>query len=1246
MIHLLEKMREYLELGDSHRTKLLGNVDKDLRYMALNDLLGKLQSQDYSYDDQITLRVINAVLETLTDTSGEVQNMGIKCLGPLVRNAKEANLKVVTNRLCQIGQTEELRSINSVALRTVILEIPRGSEVANSMTKILVPQILAQFENSSSTPDVLVDSLDVLISSLTRFESDVAQLGNDTQDKVVHALIKLLDNARPNVRKKAVVALGSLSTSISTECFATLMSQLIETVTRAKTDEKLKTIISLFGQLCKAETGSNVQEFANYLQTVTPAVLSASESEDDELKEIVLQSCEVFVLQNGPQIKRYTRELVDLSIRYLKYDPNYDTTSETGEDNEDEDDDMMDDTDFSDAESDFGNDGEYDDDDDVSWKVRRCASKLAEGIIRTQHEGSTDICNLLGSVLVSRFNEREETVRIEIISTFKVLIKQMSLGSLRQQSPSRKRSREDNDMDIDNARGQEPISLEELSTKAVRAIIKQLNKTSLAPKKICFELLTQMAETPGVNVEQHLAALLPALRAVLLDLHESNIAVVISDTKVAAMVFLDTVFKNSLTSIDNELESLVKLTTESILHEKHMRLLTVAIAACDSLLLRVTSLRDSSAFNSICQALLNKSSSHDLDQENRGQLIRSIGQCLRYCSSEVGNQIKQSLCIVLENKIHNEATRLASVEAIGQAVMSSVALETQWTTKMISEVMKYTNSTNKALRFAAITTSANLTAHSGAYLEQDEVHRVVEMIVSSLKSESPTIFAQTIHWLAALVRKVDHKLRQMITSNTLGVVTNSLPGLSNHNSDQVQHDLTAYFVAIAQSPDVAPQAFQALSQNLTTTALPMNAKFIAMMATVQPDSSQIGAYLQQARAPKTGEDARILALHVIGEYGARVKLSSDVIDSMLSHFSSPSDRIRAAAAFSLGNLVSCDLETYLPLVFTLVDKNEDDAYLLAITLKEVILSCTDNDRAPVLARRAQELWHTLLKLASDERAQSIVAECVGRLTLIQPLQLLPELQKEIRSSTTSTRSIVIRAVRYTFTTSQTTFDDQLRLFIVDFLSLMEDADSEVRRLALSTLYSAARNKPYLIRDHLFRLLPLLYQETVIRENLIQTIQMGPFKHVIDDGLELRKSAFETLHSLLDSFHASMGDIDGVIDIILRGLADVQEIKTLCLLMATQLATSNPDRLAVKLDVITLSLSQIMNFKLKDSAVKQDREKDDELKRVTLRCALSLQPVSSKATPGFNDFLREMQSSRAREIRELISIDRAAGFGVI
>lgn len=125
---------------------------------------------------------------------------------------------------------------------------------------------------------------------------------------------------------------------------------------------------------------------------------------------------------------------------------------------------------------------------------------------------------------------------------------------------------------------------------------------------------------------------------------------------------------------------------------------------------------------------------------------------------------------------------------------------------------------------------------------------------------------------------------------------------------------------------------------------------------------------------------------------------------------------------------------------------------------------------------------------------------------------------------------MLAAIRYTFADSSQSFDELLNPVLMDFLSLISDNDlvssilnsssvvlsilQTVRRLALSALNSAARTKPHLVVAHLTAILPSLYKETVINPDLVRTVQMGPWTHRVDDGLEARKTAYETLYTLV------------------------------------------------------------------------------------------------------------------------------------
>jgi len=121
----------------------------------------------------------------------------------------------------------------------------------------------------------------------------------------------------------------------------------------------------------------------------------------------------------------------------------------------------------------------------------------------------------------------------------------------------------------------------------------------------------------------------------------------------------------------------------------------------------------------------------------------------------------------------------------------------------------------------------------------------------------------------------------------------------------------------------------------------------------------------------------------------------------------------------------------------------------------------------------------------------------------------PSFQDYLQNPSASVRGMVIQAMRYTFADSDETFDYVLKPVVIGTLTTMlNDSDLENRRLALTALNSATHNKPEIILSHLHQLLPLVMKESVVRPELVREVQMGPFKHKVDDGLEVRKVNLE------------------------------------------------------------------------------------------------------------------------------------------
>lgn len=177
-----------------------------------------------------------------------------------------------------------------------------------------------------------------------------------------------------------------------------------------------------------------------------------------------------------------------------------------------------------------------------------------------------------------------------------------------------------------------------------------------------------------------------------------------------------------------------------------------------------------------------------------------------------------------------------------------------------------------------------------------------------------------------------------------------------------------------------------------------------------------------------------------------------------------------------------------------------------------------------------------------------------------------------------------------------------------------------------TFNSAAHNKPSLIRDLLDTVLPHLYNETKVRKELIREVEMGPFKHTVDDGLDIRKAAFECMYTLLDSCLDRL-DIFEFLNHVEDGLKDHYDIKMLTFLMLVRLSTLCPSAVLQRLDRLVEPLRATCTTKVKANSVKQEFEKQDELKRSAMRAVAALLTIpEAEKSPLMSEFQSQISSN--------------------
>lgn len=104
----------------------------------------------------------------------------------------------------------------------------------------------------------------------------------------------------------------------------------------------------------------------------------------------------------------------------------------------------------------------------------------------------------------------------------------------------------------------------------------------------------------------------------------------------------------------------------------------------------------------------------------------------------------------------------------------------------------------------------------------------------------------------------------------------------------------------------------------------------------------------------------------------------------------------------------------------------------------------------------------------------------------------------------------------------------------------------VKKNALESLNAIVHNQPNIIKSELERLEKVSISETLIRPELITEVDLGPFKHKVDEGIPIRKAAYSLIDTLVEKVPERIS-INHIVEVIVKGLDDpAEECMILCL----------------------------------------------------------------------------------------------------
>jgi cullin-associated NEDD8-dissociated protein 1 len=1179
------------------------NKDKDIRHMAMWDLNNELQKDTVKLDEPSQRQLAEVVLKLLDDNSSEVQGAAVRCLAPLV---KKMSKQQVENNVAKLSENlalgkDEKRDISTIALKTVVSEIP--VDLAVGPIKKAIDNLMKALKTDNQ--EVKLDALDVLGDILNRFGTIVNTYHADLQT----AFTAELNAKRDPIRKRAITCLAELSVHTTDKLFEELIQLVLKNIEKhIKGGEELRTYIQLTSAISKVVG----QRLGKYLNQIVPLLMKAADEisenesgeDNDEVREYIMQAFDSFVTRCPDQIAKHIELILILAKEYLDYDPNYSYDTSDAEDAEDDEDEEMSGNNDEEDEEDMGmgddEGGNMSDDDDISWKVRRAAAKCIGSLIRSRPELLDflykELCSKEDYLLPQRFKEREEPVRLDVFQIFIDLLGQtVTYTSL-------------SNGDVIVTQRDEIKYVQDTKGIIMSRLKKMLKEKSQKTRLGAFQVLKALTITLKGGLDHYVKVIVPAAVHSLLEKGEQTAL------KLETLSFLRVFLANHKPEVIKPHIGKLSAAIYQRVNDKYYKIIAEALRVCAELVQVIKSTKGSGEYYKLVKDLFtnvfDRLQIQDIDQDVKESAIQTMGLILANLGDDLKPEFQKTLNLLLD-RLKNEITRLTTVKTFSVLAEHKVDLKPVLGS-VVTELANFLRKYNRPLRQASLTTLA-IFARSYA-LEID-----AKLYTTIITESAALVNDQDLH-LAHLALQLNAQIINSNSKTASDVQKAVLPKLLTllesstlqGNALDSSLKLLAMLIPTAGFSTLFNQVLDVKkeSKQVYTNVGKAVAALCAAKETSESDRQKtINKFASDLQSKN--DSTKMLALFTLGEVGRTIDLSGNANvrrDIEACFEEEGSEELKNAASYALGNVSVGNLKEFLPKIIQGIRENPKRKYLLIHSLKEIISEAKADQLKPFIKDTVPLLFENCDN--EEEGVRNVVSECLGKLALVDYDQVMPQLQKLLTDSELK-RSTAISAVKYTITEQPRNIDEKLKTDLQSFLKLLNKSTETVavRRAAVLLLNSAAHNKPGLIVDSLDKILPNLYQETVFEESLIRIIHYGPFKHRIDDGLELRKSAFECLDSMLDQFKSRI-DPNKFIAQLPNGLSDENDdIKMLTHLIVCKVAQAYPASLLSSVDLLIPAITKTLKKKEKENAVAQEKEREVEVLRSALKAVAALKQLS-------------------------------------
>jgi cullin-associated NEDD8-dissociated protein 1 len=1224
---------------------------QDERYMATSDLHTLILSQSLPFDSSLERRICTSVLTRLDDTSNDVQSIAVKCLGVLLGKVREQSVMNIAEKLMALilEGSKELRDIYTIGLKKLISSVPTKTGIPVSHS--LIARLLGGITQGADT-DIKMSCIDCLSDVISRFGMYIVE----QHESIISTSLHQLTSTTGIIKKKAVVLLGTLAVVVSDK----LLDRLVETLLHeVKASEDKDTIIKAMGTISSTsgyrlgkQLDRIVTIFLSFVDLDRAGLSESSKDDEDfeadntdatnELRASCFTGFESFVTRCPLEIKPFIPQLVDVCSKFMAFDPNYcydDAMSDDGSNNGSDDD--YEDDDYSDE------DGEGDD--DSSWKVRRSSVRALIAVIDTQKNYPSTLweCGAF-DILLDRFKEREENVRVDIIDAFQRLLSHSIKASIDETTASTSTSSvtESDEMN-DESKYDDPAAVAAAIDARTPAIIKscigqlKLKTKNEAAKIQIFALLSVLCKSPsGIGEEKQFSSLFTTLKLTLAPSSTKSL-------KLEVLRFLLSALKSpshSKTLLRPSLLSVLPLVCEAVKDDWYKLIAEALRVLAKFPELLVADPQDTmsdtpapslstadlkSHVTLLYDAILPRLEENDIDAEIKMSAIAAMGDLVARLGDVLPSSHIESILHLLLERMSNDITRVSALKTVGKIAQSPLKIDVSCIlADATEELANFLRQHARSLKFSSLETISALI--------QSNSSKITDPLFSLLLTESAPLISDADLQICNLAVAVSYDVLVSSSSSVVATIkTTTMPsllriaaspllqGAALTTTTKFLEELVIVNDDALTFTDVLDSLLLAVESDAKQQSILNISRCIASICAVASDK-QRSAVIDDLLADVNSESdvKRRVALLTLGCLGERVDLSSvkGLSKSILGSFACPDDASKSAASIALGHVAVGAMSTYLPIILKEIDSAADNSalYLVLGSLREVITTHRTNGVDLSEADVASILpLLTGLANSKEEGIRSICSECIGCFLSMAPDKILPALIKLTAENKNKQDDepaalmlwTILTSLKHALSGKDVKVDSLFAGHLTEtgFLALLDEEAFEVRHAALLMVNAAVHYAPGVLAGSMASfIMPRVLAFLGLKS--VRTIDLGPFKHHIDDALPLRKVSLSIVDSALP--HSGFVDVAALLPQLAKCCADVEEVVVPCHQVLTKLCTRDEALVCQNLDELLVGLEKTICKKPKENATPQDAERANSLVRSGLRLVVAVGKTQS------------------------------------